>query len=160
MSYADDEILKFKAQLPKELAIVEKLVSNISDLTFNNNNALELLIDGEQTFAQMLKAIAIAQDYILLQSYIIRNDEIGKKFKSALIAKAVEGVRIYLLYDALGSRKLDRAYLKSLRKNGIAVSSFRSTKGKGNRFQLNFRNHRKILIVDGHTGFNGGLKYW
>ena len=157
VSYADDEILELKAQLPKELATVEKLVSNISSFPFTNNNALELLIDGEQTFAQMLRAIAIAQDYILLQTYIIHNDEIGNKFKSALIAKARDGVRIYLLYDALGSRKLDRAYLKSLRKNGIAVSSFRSTKGKGNRFQLNFRNHRKILVVDGHTGFMGGL---
>ena len=93
----------------------------------------------------------------MLQSYILRNDETGNKFKSALIAKAREGVRVYLLYDALGSRKLDRSYLKSLRRNGIEVNSFRSTKGKGNRFQLNFRNHRKILIVDGHTGFMGGL---
>jgi cardiolipin synthase len=157
VNYADDEILEFKAQLPKELATVEKLVTKISSYPFTNNNALELLIDGEQTFAQMLKAIAIAQDYILLQSYIIRNDEIGNIFKSALIAKARDGVRIYLLYDALGTRKLDRAYLKSLRQNGIAVSSFCSTKGKGNRFQLNFRNHRKILVVDGHTGFMGGL---
>ena len=155
--YADDEIWKFQTELPDELTTITKLTNKIGDFPVTNNNAIELLIDGQQTFGQMLQAIATAQDYILLQSYIIRNDETGNKFKSALIAKAVEGVRIYLLYDALGSRKLDRSYLKSLRKNGIAVSSFRSTKGKGNRFQLNFRNHRKILIVDGHTGFMGGL---
>ena len=155
--HAYEEIAKYKAELPDELATVEKLVSSISDLPFTNNNALELLIDGKQTFSQMLEAIAIARDYILLQSYIIHDDEIGNKFKNALITKANEGVRIYLLYDGLGSHDLSRSYIKSLRRHGIAVSGFRSTKGKGNRFQLNFRNHRKILVVDGHTGFVGGL---
>ena len=155
--YAYDEIIKYKAELPAELASVEKLVSSVSDLPFTNNNAIELLIDGEQTFGQMLEAIAIARDYILLQSYIIHDDEIGNKFKDALIAKAVEGVRIYVLYDGIGSHDLNSSYIKTLRRNGIAVSSFRSTKGKGNRFQLNFRNHRKVLVVDGHTGFVGGL---
>ena len=157
MHHAYDEILEFKTKLPDKLATVEKLVTRISDLPFTNNNAIELLIDGKQTFTQMLQAIALAQDYILLQSYIIHDDEIGNKFKDALIAKAVEGVRIYVLYDGIGSHDLNRTYLNSLRQNGIAVNSFRSTKGKGNRFQLNFRNHRKILIVDGHTGFVGGL---
>ena len=134
--YAYGEILEFQATLPDELATLEKLAIKFSDLPFTSNNAIELLIDGEQTFSQMLSAIAKAQHYILLQSYIINNDEIGNKFKDALIAKAKDGVRIYLLYDALGARKLDRTYLKSLRQNGIEVSSFRSTKGKGNRFQL------------------------
>ncbi len=157
MHYAYDEISEFKAELPDQLATVEKLVTNIDDLAFTNNNAIKLLIDGKQTFSQMLKAIAKAKDYILLQSYIIHDDEIGNKFKDALITKAQAGVRIYLIYDAIGSRKLNRTYLNSLRQNGIAVSSFRSSKGKGNRFQLNFRNHRKILVVDGHTGFVGGL---
>ena len=154
---AYDEILEFKVELPDRLATIEKLVSSISDLTFTNNNAIELLIDGEQTFTQMLEAIAIAEDYILLQSYIIHDDEIGNRFKDALIAKAKEGVRIYVLYDAIGSHDLNRSYIESLRQNGIAVNRFRSAKGKGNRFQLNFRNHRKILVVDGHTGFVGGL---
>ena len=66
-------------------ATVENLVPKISDQHFTNNNAIELLIDGEQTFSQMLSAIAVAQHYILLQSYIINNDEIGNKFKEALI---------------------------------------------------------------------------
>ena len=154
---AYDEILEFKVELPDRLASVEKLISSISDLTFTNNNTIALLIDGKQTFSQMLKEIDKAQDYILLQSYIINDDEIGNKFKDTLIAKAKEGVRIYVIYDEIGSNKMTRAYVKSLRQNGIAVSSFRSTKGKGNRFQLNFRNHRKIIVVDGRIGFVGGL---
>ena len=60
---------------------LEKLVSSISDLTFTNNNAIELLIDGKQTFGRMLEAIAEAKDYILLQSYIINDDQIGNEFK-------------------------------------------------------------------------------
>ena len=155
--YAYDEILEFKVELPNKLASLEKLVSSISDLTFTNNNAIELLIDGKQTFGRMLEAIALSQDYILLQSYIINDDEIGNEFKDALIAKAKEGVRVYVIYDAIGSNKITNTYVKALRRNGIKVSSFRSTAGKGNRFQINFRNHRKILIVDGHTGFVGGL---
>ena len=154
---AYDEILGFKVELPDRLSSVEKLISSVSDLTFTNNNTIALLINGKQTFGQMLKAIDRAQDYILLQSYIINDDEIGNKFKDTLIAKAREGVRIYVIYDEIGSNKMTCAYIKSLRQNGIAVSSFRSTKGKGNRFQLNFRNHRKIIVVDGHIGFVGGL---
>ena len=66
------------------LRSLEKLVSSISDLTFTNNNAIELLIDGKQTFGRMLEAIAEAKDYILLQSYIINNDQIGNEFKYCL----------------------------------------------------------------------------
>lgn len=117
--HAYDEIAKYQAELPDELATVEKLVSSISDLPFTTNNAIKLLIDGKQTFSQMLKAIAEAQDYILLQSYIIHDDEIGNRFKNALIAKANEGVRIYLIYDAIGSHDLNCSYLESLRQNAI-----------------------------------------
>ncbi|MGB3653631.1 MAG: PLDc N-terminal domain-containing protein [Rivularia sp. (in: cyanobacteria)] len=83
--YAYDEILEFKVELSDKLATVENLVDRISDQHFTNNNAIQLLIDGKQTFGQMLSAIAIAQDYILLQTYIINDDEIGNQFKDALI---------------------------------------------------------------------------
>jgi cardiolipin synthase len=74
-----------------------------------------------------------------------------------LIDQAQQGVRIYVMYDEIGSSKLTRTYLRRLRNQGIQVSPFNSTKGIRNRFQLNFRNHRKILVVDGQTGFIGGL---
>ena len=152
-----DTILEFKAVLPEKFATLEKLVQVFTPLPFTVGNKLELLIDGQQTFGEMLDAIAQAQNYILLQSYIINNDRVGNEFKQALIAKAKQGVSISLLYDKIGSYRLPRTYLKSLDQNGIKVIGFGSTKGKGNRFQLNFRNHRKILIVDGKTAFMGGL---
>ena len=150
-------ILEFKAVLPSKFEALEKLTEVCTPLPFTMGNELELLINGQQTYSEMLGAIAEAQDYILLQSYIIHRDRIGNEFKQALIDKAKQGVRIKLLYDKIGSRKLSRKYLKSLRQHGIEVKGFGSTRRKGNRFQINFRNHRKILIVDGRVAFMGGL---
>ena len=155
--HAYNEILKYQAKLPEQLTNLNKLAGEFTGIPFTNNNGIELLIDGKQAFPKMLEAIANAQDYILLQSYIINDDELGNQFKDALIAKAKDGVKIKVLYDSLGSRKITRRYIKSLRQHNVSISSFRSTEGKGNRFQLKFRNHRKILVVDGQIGFVGGL---
>ncbi|MEL6814179.1 MAG: cardiolipin synthase, partial [Cyanobacteria bacterium J06598_3] len=155
--FAYDEILKFKAPLPTGLAPLEKLSGQFTALPFTCNNHLELLVDGHQTYTSMLSAIDNAKTYILFQTYILHSDDIGNRFKDALITKAQQGVKIYLLYDSLGSNKLPRRYVEDLRAAGITVSSFRSSKGKGIRFQLNFRNHRKILIIDGQCAFVGGL---
>ena len=152
-----DEIAKFKVALPDKLAPLQPLAEALTGLPFTSGNAAELLIDGEQTYEAMLRAIAQATNYILLQSYIVNDDQAGKEFKEALIARANQGVHIYFLYDEIGSNKLSRSYIKSLKRNGIQVSAFNTTKGRGNRFQLNFRNHRKILVVDGETAFVGGL---
>ena len=151
------EILKHKALLPDKLSTIEKLTEVFTPLPFTSGNELKLLVDGRQTYAAMLKAIAQAEDYILLQSYIVNSDRTGEEFRQALIDKANQGVRVNLLYDKIGSRKLSRKYLKSLQQHGIKVSGFGSTKRKGNRFRINFRNHRKILIIDGKVAFMGGL---
>jgi cardiolipin synthase len=105
----------------------------------------------------MLRAIAAAEDYILLQSYIVHADRIGNTFRQTLIDRAKVGVRVYLLYDSIGSNRLSRKYIRSLCASGVRVEKFISTRGWRSRFQLNFRNHRKILIVDGKQAFIGGL---
>ena len=157
VSQVHSTILKFKTTPPAKFTTLAKLAEVFTPLPFTTGNEVELLIDGQQTYREMLQAIATAQDYILLQSYIINDDYTGNEFKQALIDKAKQGVKICLLYDKIGSRKLSRSYLKSLRNHGIKVSGFGSSKSKGNRFQINFRNHRKILIVDGKVAFMGGL---
>ena len=154
---AYSEIIEFKATPPGRLARLQLLAEAFTEIPFTSGNATELLIDGKQTYGAMLAAIASAKNYILMQFYIVNDDKAGNDFKEALIAKANQGVRIYFLYDEIGSNKLSRSYIISLRKNGIQVSAFHTTKGKGNRFQINFRNHRKILIIDGEKGFVGGL---
>ena len=151
------EILERRALLSDKFTAIEKLVAVFTPLPFTTGNQIELLIDGRQTYQEMLNAIAQAQDYILLQSYIINDDNIGDRFARALKERANQGVRVYLLYDKIGSRKLSRSYLKSLQQHGISICGFGSTRRKGNRFRINFRNHRKILIVDGTVAFMGGL---
>jgi cardiolipin synthase A/B len=151
------EILQFKKEPPPELKTLQVLADEFNVLPFTTGNQIELLINGVDAYGAMLEAIATAKDYVLFQFYTVADDETGKKFSQALIAKAKQGVRVYFLYDGLGSTDLSPQYIKNLEENGIQVGIFKSTKGRGNRFQLNFRNHRKILVVDGELAFVGGL---
>jgi len=122
---------------------------------FFNSNRVELLVDGEATFESIFEGIECAEDYVLVQFYIIHDDDLGKRLKEALIAKAREGVQVRLLYDEIGSGKIDN-YMNELRAAGVQATAFHSTRGGGNRFQLNFRNHRKVVVVDGEAGWIGG----
>lgn len=107
--------------------------------------------------AAIFRGIDSARSYILVQFYILEDDSAGRELQSRLIRKAQSGVHVYLLYDEIGSFALPRAFIEKLRRAGVQVSPFHSTRGKANRFQLNFRNHRKIVVVDGRTAFVGGL---
>ncbi len=151
------ELQEYQIALPEQFASLERLAMTFEGIAFMGGNRATLLIDGPETFKAMLKAIADARNYILLQTYIIHDDETGQVFQQALIKKAQQGVRIHLLYDEIGCQKTPKAYFAALRQAGVQVSAFHTTKGRGNRFQLNFRNHRKILVVDGMTAFVGGL---
>jgi len=128
----------------------------LADLPILRGNDLELLIDGEATFASILEGIDSATEYILFQFFIVKDDEIGRELKSRLIARAREGIRVYFLYDEVGSHDLPKSYLKELRDAGAEIFDFHTRKGPKNRFQINFRNHRKIVVVDGHTTWIGG----
>jgi len=119
-------------------------------------NSTELLIDGNATFQSILDGINDAESYILFQFFIVKDDGIGRKIKEALIAKAKEGIKIHFLYDEVGSHALPNAYLDALREEGIEVHPFHTQKGIVNRFQINFRNHRKIVVVDGRYAWVGG----
>jgi cardiolipin synthase len=132
-----------------------ELLKNISRLPITTGNSVKLLVDGQQTFDAILAGIEEAQDYILFQFYILRDDGLGQRCKQALIKKAAQGVRVYVLYDELGSKDLSPAYIGELRAAGVEIVPFNTTQG-GNRFRLNFRNHRKIVIVDGEVAYVGG----
>ncbi len=119
-------------------------------------NAVELLIDGEATFASILSGIETAREYVLFQFFIIHDDGIGREVKRGLVARAAAGVPVYLLYDEVGCKHLPPAYLQELRDAGVQVAPFNTRKGAGNRFQINFRNHRKVVVVDGRTAWIGG----
>ncbi len=150
-----DEGLLFTPATVIEQSHVE-LLEAISRLPLTTHNSAELLIDGEETFDAIFASIAAAKRYILFQFYILRDDALGQRFKRALIRKASAGVRVYVLYDELGSSKLSPEYVRELQAAGVEIYPFNTTQGKGNRFRVNFRNHRKIVIVDGDVAFVGG----
>ncbi|GEN22115.1 cardiolipin synthase A [Halomonas cupida] len=134
-----------------------RVVEQLAMMPMTSGNQTELLIDGEATFDSLFAGIDSARSYILIQFFIVRDDALGRRLKKHLIGAAGRGVRVHFLYDEIGSRQLGEGYLKDLRLSGIGVSAFHSSRGWRNRFQLNFRNHRKILVVDGEQGWLGGL---
>ena len=119
-------------------------------------NKVELLINGDATFDSMFNGISEAKSYILVQFFIIHDDELGNKLKNALIARSADGIRVMLLFDEIGSFRLSAEWVNELRNAGVLVNQFHSMKGRFNRFQVNFRNHRKIMVVDGLSSWLGG----
>ncbi|MBN1480847.1 cardiolipin synthase [candidate division KSB1 bacterium] len=148
----DENFDNFPAYFQSRLLALKKLAK----LPYTHGNELQLLVDGHNTFDSIFAGFAAARHYILVQFFIVHDDQIGREFKHRLVQMAREGIRIYFLYDEIGCRMLPLAYWQEMRSAGIHVSSFHSTRGIWNRFQINFRNHRKIVIVDGHTAWIGG----
>ncbi|AMS15180.1 cardiolipin synthase [Pseudomonas chlororaphis] len=120
------------------------------------SNHVQLLVNGDATFAAIFAAIERARTAVLIQFFIIHDDDLGRRLQELLLKKASEGVAIHLLYDRIGSHSLPHAYVQPLRDAGIQVHAFATRSGWLNRFQINFRNHRKIVVVDGLLGFVGG----
>jgi len=130
------------------------LVDNASFLT--SQNEVEVFIDGERKFDALFEAIKNAKDHVHMEYYIIRNDELGRKLIAALVQKAKEGVEVRFLYDDLGN-KMPKKYYRTLVSAGGKVSGFYKTLIPGLSLRVNYRNHRKIAIIDGTTGFLGGF---
>lgn len=131
-------------------------LTRLARLPYTYGNRAQLLIDGDSTFKSIFDGIETAEKYILVQFFIVRHDALGDQLKASLIKKAQQGVRVYFLFDEIGSHKLGNEYLDELRQAGVRVHSFHSTRNIWNRFQINFRNHRKIVIVDGKIAWIGG----
>jgi cardiolipin synthase len=142
--------------LPPAHARVEAVVKRLGGLGFTGGNEVTLLVNGAATYEAMYEAIEEAVSYVLVQFYIVKDGSVSRRLKELLIDKAGQGVRVFFLYDEIGCLKLPPSYLEELRAASIQVSGFKTTQGRQNRFQINFRNHRKLLIVDGKIGFIGG----
>jgi len=134
-----------------------KVLTRLARMPFFAGNRCQLLIDGEKTFKAIFDKIEQANEYVLVQFYIVKDDELGRTLQELLIKKAQAGVRIYFLYDAIGSHALPAAYIFRLQSAGVKTAVFSgSSHGKGHFFRINFRNHRKIVVVDGTTAYVGG----
>lgn len=132
-------------------------IERLAKIPSVGHNRVELLIDGEAAFRSIFAGIEAAERYLLVQFYIVRYDALGRELKARLVAKARSGVAVHFLYDEIGSYRLPAGYIRELAEAGVRASPFHSTRGSGNRFQLNFRNHRKVVVADGRSGWVGGL---
>jgi cardiolipin synthase len=121
---------------------------------FTGRNTIDLLIDADEIYPAMFKDLENAKEYILLQVFIFRTDETGRKFADILMRKAREGVKVYVLYEKV-LIKMDKNLLEEMREAGVHLGLFKPF--TRNKWHLQFRNHRKILVIDGKSGFFGGI---
>lgn len=144
--------LRPQAPLTVDPAPFERL----AEMPAVRGNALRPLIDGQATFDAIFAGIDSASQYVLVQYFIVHDDRIGQALRDRLIAAAARGVTVRFMADPLGSKSLGGAYLDSLRRAGVVVAAPRWRRPR-QRFELNFRNHRKTVVIDGRLGFTGGL---
>ena len=119
-------------------------------------NQVQELINGDQIFPAMLTAIRSAQQTITFETYIYWSGDIGRAFADALSERAKAGVKVHVLLDWVGSAKIDDSFLDEMRKAGVQIEKFHKPVWY-NLHRLNNRTHRKLLVVDGKTGFTGGV---
>jgi cardiolipin synthase A/B len=115
------------------------------------------LTNGSETFRNILNEMKKATHHIHLEYYIVRDDGIGQEIKNLLISKALEGVKIRFLFDDVGSWKLSKTYIRELQNAGVEMIPFGPVRLPFLNNKFNFRNHRKIIVIDGSVGFVGGL---
>jgi cardiolipin synthase len=141
--------------LEKHAALEQAIVG--SPITAGNR--VVLLQDGPATYQAMLAAIGKARDHINLETYIIEDDEVGRQFADLLLQKQAQGVQVNLIYDSVGSIHTPKPFFDRLSEAGIQVLEFNPvnplTAKKG--WQINNRDHRKLLVIDGQTAFVGGI---
>jgi cardiolipin synthase len=148
----DEHAAEAAPERRSDVAALQKL----APLPCLRGNQARLLIDGERTFEAIFDAIRGAKDYVLVQFFIIHDDQVGRRLKELLLERLGQKVRVHLLYDEVGCHALPRSWTKDLADAGAEVTGFKARRGWRNRFQLNFRNHRKIVVVDGREAFLGG----
>jgi len=141
--------------LDRHLAVEEAIAGN----PLTAGNAAILLEDGPATYAAMLQAIRTARDHINMETYILEADEIGEKFSTALIEKQRQGVQVNLIHDSVGTLGTPKEFFERLKQAGIKVLEFNPVNPVNAKagWDVNQRDHRKILIVDGQTAFLGGI---
>lgn len=130
---------------------------NVSSSLYTNNNEVEIFTDGKEKFKDLFKSIHQAKHHIHMEYFIIKKDDLGLSLLNLLTMKAREGVEVRLLFDDMGGRKIKKADLKELVSAGGKVGRFFPSKLDLINYKANYRNHRKIVIIDGTIGYIGGF---
>lgn len=138
--------------------LINLMLSN-SNAILTNDNQLQVLKNGEETFPEIFNSIENAKHHIHLEYYIIEDDIIGNQLRELLIRKAKEGVEVRLIFDDVGSWELKKKFIRSMSDAGVKVDCFMKVRFPMLTSRVNYRNHRKILVVDGETAYVGGLNF-
>jgi cardiolipin synthase len=152
-----EQVNRHAASVHEALSEEVNTFARISGRRFVGGNQAELLIDGTATFQSIFQAIDDAKVFVLVEFFIIKHDALGVLLQQKLMAAAQRGVKVFVLYDEIGCHKLSSHYRHTLVSSGVHVSPFGTRRGIANFFQVNFRNHRKIVVIDGQVAFIGGL---
>lgn len=134
-----------------------RLILQSSFAPLSRNNQITVLTNGEEKFRALLHDLELAKDHIHMEYYIFHADQIGTDVQSILIRKAQAGVQVRMIFDGLGSRKLPKAFLHSLTEAGVEIGWFSPLLFPQVIGTLNYRNHRKLVVVDGKIGYLGGI---
>lgn len=140
----------------KYIGLIEMLNAD-NDVPLYRGNDVFFYHTGVEKFEALFKAIDEAQDHIHVQYYVYMDDKIGTKLSELLKKKVQEGVEVRLMYDDVGSWKAKRKFFEDLEKHGVQVQSFLKVKFKWLASRFNYRNHRKLVVIDGKIGFMGGM---
>jgi cardiolipin synthase A/B len=143
----------------KEKETIVKLLMNNSNSLLTTGNKLKILNNGSKTAKTILEAIDNAKQHIHLEYYIIEDDEIGNQLKELLIRKSKQGVKVRMIIDDVGSWGLSKRFIRELRNAGVDVQSFMEVRFPRLTPRVNYRNHRKIAIIDAEIGFTGGINF-
>jgi len=152
------EQFRINDRLYTKKRLMNLFLSN-SNAILTNNNTIQVLKDASETFPAIFKSIEEATHHIHLEFYIVEDDSIGNSLRELLIRKALEGVEVRFIYDDVGSWELKRKFLRSMSDAGVKVDCFMRVRFPNLTSRVNYRNHRKILVVDGETAFVGGLNF-
>lgn len=151
------ELLK-KSDMEEVRKLMTLLLNN-SKAFLTRYNKVEILRNGTETFPSIFNAIGKAKMYIHIEYYIIEKGELATRLKELLIQKAKGGVEVRVIYDDVGSWSLPRAFIKEMQSAGIQVYPFLPVRFHKLTNKANYRNHRKIVVIDGVTAFVGGLNF-
>ena len=138
--------------------LINLLLAN-SNAVLTSDNEIQILRNGAETFPEIFKTIEGAKHHIHLEFYIVEDDSIGNHLRELLIQKALEGVEVRFIYDDVGSWELKRKFIRSMLDAGVKVDCFMRVRFPNLTSKVNYRNHRKILVVDGTSAFVGGLNF-
>lgn len=147
-------------QLHPDLAVYSDLVLyhlQVSGSILTNDNHVRIIADGREKFKQLIEDLENAESFIHIQYYIIKDDEVFDAIRKVLIEKAAQGVEVRILFDSMGCRSVKSSMWKTLRNAGIETAEFFPAILGRLQLRVNYRNHRKIVVIDGKIGYVGGF---